>query len=166
MANLRRELPKRFPDCQFFFQAADIVNQVLNFGQPAPIDVSIVGSDPDRTYALAAKLSKDLASVPGVVDSHVYQVPDVPGIKIDVNRSFAQQVGMTQELAANSLLVTLNSSIQIGPTFWVNPRNGVSYPLVAQTPTYTINLLQDINTMPLRPEGDRGHTPCADARAH
>ena len=84
MADLRRELPKRFPDCQFFFQAADIVNQVLNFGQPAPIDVRVVGSDPDKTYALAAKLAKDLGSVPGVVDSHVYQVPNVPGLKIIV----------------------------------------------------------------------------------
>ena len=149
MADLRRELPKRFPECQFFFQAADIVNQVLNFGQPAPIDVRVVGSDPDRTYALASKLAKDLGSVPGVVDSHLYQVPDVPGLQFNVDRSLAQQVGMSQEQAANSLLVTLNSSIQIGPNFWVNPRSGVSYPLVAQTPTYTINSLQDVRTMPL-----------------
>ena len=153
MADLRRELPKRFPDCQFFFQAADIVNQVLNFGQPAPIDVRVVGSDPEKTYALAAKLAKDLATVPGVVDSHVYQVPNVPGLKINVDRSFAQQVGMSQQQTANSLLVMLNSSIQIGPNFWVNPKNGVSYPLVAQTPTYTINSLQDLRTMPLRTEG-------------
>ena len=153
MADLRRELPKRFPDCQFFFQAADIVNQVLNFGQPAPIDVQVVGSDPEKTYALAAKLSRDLGSVPGVVDSHVYQVPQVPGLKIDVNRSLAQEVGMSQEQAADSLLVMLNSSIQIGPNFWVNPKNGVSYPLVAQTPTYTINSLQDLRTMPLKSQG-------------
>jgi multidrug efflux pump subunit AcrB len=150
MADLRRELPKRFPDCQFFFQAADIVNQVLNFGQPAPIDVRVVGSDPNKTYALAAKLAKDLGGVPGVVDSHVYQMPVVPGIKIDVDRGLAQQVGMTQQQTANSLLVTLNSSIQIGPNFWVNPKNGVSYPLVAQMPTYQINSLHDLRTMPLK----------------
>jgi multidrug efflux pump subunit AcrB len=150
MADLRRELPKRFPDCQFFFQAADIVNQVLNFGQPAPIDVRVVGSDPNQTYALATKLSRDLGAVPGVVDSHVYQVPDVPGLRVRVNRSFAQQVGMTQQQTADSLLVTLNSSIQIGPNFWVNPKSGVSYPLVAQTPTYTITSLQDLRTMPLK----------------
>jgi multidrug efflux pump subunit AcrB len=156
MADLRRELPKRFPDCQFFFQAADIVNQVLNFGQPAPIDVRVVGSDPEKTYALAAKLSKDLASVPGVVDSHVYQVPDVPGLGFDEDRALAEQVGMTQRQAADSLLVTLNSSIQIGPNFWVNPKTGVSYPLVAQTPTYTINSLQDLRTMPLKTSGPEG----------
>jgi multidrug efflux pump subunit AcrB len=163
MADLRRELPKRFPDCQFFFQAADIVNQVLNFGQPAPIDVRVVGSDPDKTYALASKLAKDLGNVPGVVDSHVYQVPNVPGLKIDVDRSMAQQVGMTQQQAADSLLVMLNSSIQIGPNFWVNPKSGVSYPLVAQTPTYTINSLQDLRTMPLKPDGPGG---VSDGGAH
>jgi multidrug efflux pump subunit AcrB len=158
MAALRRELPKQFPDCQFFFQAADIVNQVLNFGQPAPIDVRVAGSDPDRTYSLAAKLAKDLADVPGVVDSHVYQVPNVPGLQINVDRSLAQQVGMTQQQAADSLLVMLNSSIQIGPNFWVNPKNGVSYPLVAQRPAYTIHSIQDIQMMPLKPStGASGH---------
>jgi multidrug efflux pump subunit AcrB len=160
MADLRRELPRRFPDCQFFFQAADIVNQVLNFGQPAPIDVRAVGSDPQKTYALAAKMSHDLAQVAGVVDAHVYQVPDVPGLKVDVDRALAQQVGLTQEQTASSMLVNLNSSIQIGPNFWVNPRNGVSYPLVAQTPSYTINSLQNLQTMPLKTSGpDRGHDP-------
>ena len=156
MAKLRRELPRRFTDCQFFFQAADIVNQVLNFGQPAPIDVRVVGSDPTKTYALASRLASDLSGVPGVVDSHVYQVPDVPGLRVVVDRSLAQQVGMSQQQAANSLLVMLNSSIQIGPNFWVNPKNGVSYPLVAQTPTYTINSLQDLRTMPLKATGHQG----------
>ena len=156
VADLRRELPQRFPDCQFFFQAADIVNQVLNFGQPAPIDIRIVGSDPDKTYALASKLASDLSGVPGVVDSHLYQVPDVPGLKFNVDRNMAQMVGMSQKTVADSLLVTLNSSIQIGPNFWVNPQSGVSYPLVAQTPTYTINSLQDVRTMPLDIAGAAG----------
>ncbi len=153
VAELRRQLPKDFPDCQFFFQAADIVNQVLNFGQPAPIDVRVVGSDPDRTYALAGKIAHDLAAVPGVVDSHVYQVPDVPGLRVRVDRGLAQQVGVDQRSAASSLLVTLNSSGQVSPNFWVNPATGVSYPLVAQTPTYTINSLSDLRTMPLQTDG-------------
>jgi multidrug efflux pump subunit AcrB len=156
MADLRRELPKRFPDCQFFFQAADIVNQVLNFGQPAPIDVRVVGSDPQKTHALAAKLARDLGAVPGVVDSHLYQVPDVAGLKFDVDRSLAQELGLSQRQVAESLLVTANSSSQIGPNFWVNPKSGVSYPLVAQTPTYTINSLQDLRTMPLNTAGAGG----------
>ncbi len=151
VADLRRELPRRFPDCQFFFQAADIVNQVLNFGQPAPIDIRVVGSDAKKTYALASKLARDIAHVPGVVDSHVYQVPDLPGVGIEVDRSLAEQEGMTQQQAADSLLVMLNSSVQIGPNFWVNPKNGISYPLVAQTPTYSINSFNDLRTMPLKP---------------
>jgi multidrug efflux pump subunit AcrB len=151
IADLRRELPKRFPDCQFFFQAADIVNQVLNFGQPAPIDVRVVGSDPDKAYAQAKKIAADLALVPGVVDSHVYQMPDVPGLRFNIDRALAQQLGLTQKQAGSSLLVALTSSIQVGPNFWVNPKNGVSYPLVAQTPTYALNSLQDLRTMPLPP---------------
>jgi multidrug efflux pump subunit AcrB len=156
VADLRRELPKRFPDCQFFFQAADIVNQVLNFGQPAPIDVRVVGSDPAKTYNLATKIAHDLAGVAGVVDSHVYQMPAVPGLRLRVNRELAQQVDVSQRGAASSLLVTLNSSGQIGPNFWVNPATGVSYPLVAQTPTYTINSLSDLRNMPLKTSGPAG----------
>ncbi len=153
VAALRRQLPLDFPDCQFFFQAADIVNQVLNFGAPAPIDVRVVGSDPGKTFALANKIAHDLSAVPGVVDSHVYQVPAVPGLRMDVNRGLAQQVDVTQRGAAASLLVTLNSSGQTSPNFWVNPKSGVSYPLVTQVPTYTINSLQDLRTMPLKTAG-------------
>jgi multidrug efflux pump subunit AcrB len=163
MTRLREELPKRFPGCTFFFQAADIVNQVLNFGQPSPIDIRVVGSDPAKTYALAQRVAKDIGQVSGVVDSHVYQVPDVPSLRFNVNRTVAQQVGLTQETAANSLLVSLNSSIQIAPTFWVNPATGISYPLVAQAPTYNVNSLDELRTMPLAasstasgPAGNRG----------
>ena len=155
MADLRRELPKRFPDCTFFFQAADIVNQVLNFGQPAPIDVRVVGSDATRTFALANKIARDLSAVSGVVDAHVFQVPDVPGLRIQLDRQMAQQIGMSQREAASSLLVTLNSSGQTSPNFWVNPANGVSYPLVAQMPGYAIGSLQDVRTMPLKPTDGR-----------
>jgi multidrug efflux pump subunit AcrB len=149
IADLRRELPRRFPQMQFFFQPADIVNQVLNFGQPAPVDVRVSGPDNDAAYAIAAKLAKDLADVPGVVDSHIFQVPDAPSLGIDVDRTLAQQVGMNQIDTADSLLVSLNSSAQVAPNFWLNPRNGVSYPLVVQTPTYRINSLQDLWTVPL-----------------
>ena len=156
VAALRRQLPLDFPDCEFFFQAADIVNQVLNFGQPAPIDVRVVGSDPAKTFALATKIAHDLSGVPGVVDSHVYQVPAVPGLRMRLDRGLAEQVDVSQRGAASSLLVTLNSSQQVGPNFWVNPKTGVSYPLVAQTPTYTINSLQDLRTMPLKTAGPPG----------
>lgn len=148
-AMLRRELPKRFPEMQFFFQPADIVDQVLNFGQPAPIDIRVAASDTDSAYTLAARLARLIARVPGVVDSHVFQVPDAPALSVDVDRDFATQVGVTQREAANNVLVTTNSSAQTSPNFWVDPRNSVSYPLVVQQPTYSFDSSQDIETLPV-----------------
>jgi multidrug efflux pump subunit AcrB len=97
-ARLRRELPQRFSELQFFFQPADIVDQVLNFGQPAPIDIRISGPRSTETYALASKLAHDLQRVPGVVDSHVFQVPDAPTLNVDVDRSLATQMGLQQQI--------------------------------------------------------------------
>jgi multidrug efflux pump subunit AcrB len=155
MADLRRELPRRFPEMQFFFQPADIVNQVLNFGQPAPIDIRVTGPDNARSYTIAAKIAQDIKKVPGIVDSHVFQVPDAPAFSVDVDRTLAQEVGLSQENAATNLLVSLNNSAQIAPNFWVNPNNSVSYPLVVQEPTYRINSLQDLKDMPLATPQDQ-----------
>jgi multidrug efflux pump subunit AcrB len=152
-ALLRRELPRRFPGLRFFFQPADIVDQVLNFGQAAPIDVRVSASDTDSAYALAARLAKRIGSVPGVVDSHVFQVPDAPALSVDVDRAFASQVGMTQREAADNVLVTTNSSAQTSPNFWVDPRNNVSYPLVVQQPTYSFGSSQDLATLPVAAPG-------------
>jgi len=149
MARLRRELPQRFPGLQFFFQPADIVDQVLNFGQPAPIDIRISGPDSNAVYALAGKLAHDLERVPGVVDSHVFQVPDAPTLDVNVDRTLAMQLGLQQRSAANDVLITSNSSAQSAPNFWVDPRSGASYPLVVQLPTYTIASAHDLWTMPL-----------------
>ena len=149
VAAIRRELPRQFPQMQFFFQPADIVSQVLNFGRPAPIDCRISGPRSADNYALALKLAGDLKTVPGVVDSHVFQVPDAPELSVDVDRTMASEVGVSQRTAASSLLVTLNNSAQTAPNFWLNPSNSVSYPLVVQTPTYTINKLQDLRNIPL-----------------
>jgi multidrug efflux pump subunit AcrB len=148
-AMLRQQLPKKFPDLQFFFQPADIVDQVLNFGQPAPIDIRVSASDTDSAYALAAKLSRLISKVPGVVDSHVFQVPDAPALSVDVDRSLATMVGVTQREAANNILVATNSSAQTSPNFWVDPRNSVSYPLVVQQPAYSFDSSQDLETMPV-----------------
>ncbi len=150
---LRRELPHRFPELQFFFQPANMVDQVLNFGQPAPIDVRVSGSDSAATYALASHLAEALSGVPGVVDSHVFQVPDAPALSVDVDRAFANEVGMTQRSAAENVLVTTNSSAQSAPNFWVDPKSGVSYPLVVQQPTYDIGASQDLQTMPVAAQG-------------
>jgi multidrug efflux pump subunit AcrB len=152
VAQLRRELPARFPDLTFFFQPADIVDQVLNFGQPAPIDVRIAGYDSGETYALAAKIAQDLKTIPGIVDSHVFQVPDAPALTVDVDRALASEVGASQQATANSVLVATNSSAQLAPNFWVDPRNSVSYPLVVQVPTYRIASTQDLWTVPVAAE--------------
>jgi multidrug efflux pump subunit AcrB len=149
VADLRRELPARFPQLQLFFQPADIVNQVLNFGQPAPIDIRISGPDSVAAYAVAAKLARDLTRVPGIVDSHVFQVPDAPALTVTVDRTLAREVGLNQETVANNLLVSLNNSLQVAPNFWVDPRNEVSYPLVVQTPTYRISSTQNLWTEPV-----------------
>jgi multidrug efflux pump subunit AcrB len=152
-AMLRRELPKRFAGMQFFFQPADIVDQVLNFGQPAPIDIRVSASDTDSAYALASRLANLISRVSGVVDSHVFQVPDAPALTVDVDRALASEVGMTQREAANNLLVAANSSAQTSPNFWVDPRNSVSYPLVVQQPTYSFGSSQDLQTMPVSSGG-------------
>jgi multidrug efflux pump subunit AcrB len=158
MALLRRELPQRFPALQFFFQPADIVDQVLNFGQPAPIDIRVSASDTASAYQLATRLSRRIARVPGVVDAHVFQVPDAPALSVDVDRALATQVGVTQREAASNVLVTTSSSAQTSPNFWVDPRNGVSYPLVVQQPTYNIASAQDLATMPVSTADGSGQT--------
>jgi multidrug efflux pump subunit AcrB len=148
-AMLRRELPHRFPQLMFFFQPADIVDQVLNFGEPAPIDIRVTGSDAGVTYATALDLARRLDAVAGVVDSHVFQVPDAPSLSVDVDRARASQLGTSQREAAENLLVTTNSSAQSAPNFWVDPHNGVSYPLVVQQPTYSIDSTGNLQTTPL-----------------
>jgi multidrug efflux pump subunit AcrB len=148
-AMLRRELPRRFPQLQFFFQPADIVDQVLNFGEPAPIDIRVTGSDAAATYAKALDLARKLSGVPGLVDSHVFQVPDAPSLTVDVNRAQASQLGTSQRQASENVLVTTNSSAQSAPNFWVDPRNGVSYPLVVQQPPYSIDSTGNLQTLPL-----------------
>jgi len=149
IARLRRELPKRFPDLGFFFQPADIVDQVLNFGQPAPIDIRVSGPDNHEAYALASRLSRDIERVPGVVDAHVFQVPDAPALSLNVDRTLASEVGLDQRTTANDVLIGTNGSAQTSPNFWVEPKTGVSYPLVVQLPTYEITSAQQIWSMPV-----------------
>jgi multidrug efflux pump subunit AcrB len=155
VADLRHDLPRRFPDLQFFFQPADIVNQVLNFGQPAPIDVRISGPNNAQAYAVAQKVALRLNTIPGVVDSHVFQVPDGPALTIDVDRTLAEQVGVSEDEIAQNVLVTANSSAQTSPNFWVDPKNSVSYPLVVQMPTYRVNSTQDLSAVPVSTGGGK-----------
>jgi multidrug efflux pump subunit AcrB len=153
IAALRRELPGKFPGVQFFFQPADIINQVLNFGQPAPIDIRVTGSDATENYATAQKVLADLKQVPGVVDAHIFQVPDGPVLNLNVDREFASEIGLTQRDVANNILVSLSSSAMVAPNFWLSPTNKVSYPLVVQTPTYQVQDIPELQTVPLASPG-------------
>ena len=137
---LRTRLPQQFPEATFSFLPADIVSQILNFGLPAPIDVQVIGHDQKANYAYATDLLKHIRLVSGIADLRIQQVFNYPQINVDVDRTFAGEVGLTQRDVANSLLVTLSGSLQVHPNFWLNTENGVSYPIVAQMPQYRIEL--------------------------
>jgi len=122
----------------FYFQPADIVSQILNFGLPAPIDVQVAGYDP-KNYEIARSIQQRIAGVVGVVDSHVHQVMNGPNIYLDVDRSRAAEFGLTQLDISNSLFVSLSSSAQVQPNFWLDPRMGITYAVAAQTPQYRLD---------------------------
>jgi multidrug efflux pump subunit AcrB len=146
---LREELPARFPGTTFSFLPADIVSQILNFGSPAPIDLQVRGPDVKANDAYAQKLLSRLRHVPGLVDARVQQSLNSPGFNVDVDRTRAQYVGLTERDVTNSLVVNLAGSSQVAPTYWLDPNNGVSYPIVMQTPQYGIDSLTSLNSLPI-----------------
>ncbi len=146
---LRTVLPQKFPGTTFSFLPADIVSQILNFGLPAPIDVQVIGNDQSASYAYATDLLKRIRLVPGIADLRIQQVFNYPQINVEVDRTLAGEVGLTQRDVANSLLVTLSGSAQAHPNFWLNPANGVSYPIVAQMPQYRIDTMSDLVNIPV-----------------
>jgi multidrug efflux pump subunit AcrB len=146
---LRTLLPKKFPGTTFSFLPADIVSQILNFGLPAPIDIQVVGNNQAANYVYAKELLKRLRTVAGIADPRIQQVFNYPQINVEVDRTLASTVGLTQRDVANSLLVTLSGSQQVHPNFWLNPENGVSYPLVAQMPQYRIDTMSDLANVPV-----------------
>jgi len=146
---LRTILPQKFPGAAFSFLPADIVSQILNFGLPAPIDVQVIGSNLKGNYAYANDLLKKIRQVPGIADLRIQQVFNYPQINVDVDRTLAAEVGLTQRDVANSLLVTLSGSGQVKPNFWLNPENGVSYPIVAQMPQYRVNSISELSNIPI-----------------
>src|SRR6204780_2630381 len=149
---LRTVLPQKFPGTIFSFLPADIVSQILNFGLPAPIDVQVIGSNQKANYAYANDLLKKIRQVTGIADLRIQQVFNYPQINVDVDRTLAGEVGLTQRDVANSLLVTLSGSSQVQPNFWLNSENGVSYPIVAQMPQYRINSVSDLSNIPITSE--------------
>ncbi|MGA7656341.1 MAG: efflux RND transporter permease subunit [Methylocella sp.] len=146
---LRTVLPQKFTGTTFAFLPPDIVSQVLNFGLPAPIDVQVVGPDEKASYAYATDLLKRVRMVPGIADLRIQQAFDYPQLNVDVNRSLAGIVGLTQQDVANSLLVTLSGSGQVKPNFWLNTKNGVSYPIVVQIPQYWMSSVSDLVNLPI-----------------
>jgi len=146
---LRTILPQKFPEATFSFLPADIVSQILNFGLPAPMDVQVIGNDQAANYAYATDLLKRIRTVPGIADLRVQQVFNYPQLNVDVDRTLAGEVGLTERDVANSLLVTLSGSAQVHPNFWLNPQNGVSYPIVAQMPQYRIDTMSDLANVPV-----------------
>jgi multidrug efflux pump subunit AcrB len=146
---LRTVLPQKFPEATFSFLPADIVSQILNFGLPAPIDVQVIGNDQKANYAYATDLLKRIRTVSGIADLRIQQVFNYPQLNVDVDRTLAGAVGLTQRDVANSLLVTLSGSGQVKPNFWLNTENGVSYPIVAQMPQYRIDTMSDLINVPI-----------------
>ena len=146
---LRTVLPQSFPGSTFSFLPADIVSQILNFGSPAPIDVMVNGPDKKKDEAYAIALMKRIAPIPGAVDVRLEQSSHYPEFGVNVDRTRAGEIGITERDVTNSLVVNLASSFQVAPTFWLNPKNGVSYPVVIQTPQYRLDTLEALKNMPI-----------------
>jgi multidrug efflux pump subunit AcrB len=148
---LRKVLKDKYPETTFFFLAPDISTQVLNFGLAAPIDVQVVGGvgNEDATYEVAKKIAARVSNVPGAVDVHLAQVPRVPQIKIDVDRTMARQQGLTERDIASDLLISLSSSSQVSPSYWLDAKRGVQYLVAVQTPQYELGSLESLAATPL-----------------
>jgi multidrug efflux pump subunit AcrB len=146
---LRKTLAAQFPAETFFFQAADITSQILNFGLPAPVDVQVSGNNLIENSQVAQKLQKQIAGLPGAVDVFVRQRLDYPTVDVSVDRILADEAGMTQKDVASSLLISLSASGQVAPNQWLDPQNGVNYQVAAQTPQYKIDTFDSMQRTPI-----------------
>ncbi len=146
---LRRKLPVEFPGVTFYFLPADLVSQILNFGLPAPIDVQIVGRNLEANRQFADRLLQQIKMIPGTTDLRIQQLFDQPELFVNLDRTKAQEAGYNARDIANNILVSLSGSFQTSPTFWLNPRNGVSYNIAAESPQYEMDSLQDLRNIPI-----------------
>ncbi len=153
---LRQELPRAFPGSRFYFQAADIVTQVLNFGLTSPLDVQVEGMDFNKSYDYALKVRDAMRGIPGTADVHINQVLDYPALQVDVDRTRAAELGMSERDVANNALISLSSSILVAPSFFLNPANNVNYTVAVQIPPDRINSLDRLRSMPMTPSGASG----------
>jgi multidrug efflux pump subunit AcrB len=150
---LREELPARFPGATFSFLPADIISQILNFGAPAPMEVQIRGPNLNENFAYAQDLLRRMRHVPGLVDARIQQSLSEPSFNVNVDRTRAQYVGITERDVTNSMVVNLAGSSQVQPTFWLNPENGVNYSIVMQTPQYQVDSLNALSNLPITAPG-------------
>ncbi len=148
MRTLRTDLAQKFPDGAFFFTPANMTNQILDFGLPAPIDLQVTGRAP-ANYPLAVELEKKIAAIPGAVDVHIHQEVSYPTMQVDVDRNKARQIGLTQQDVAQSMLISLSGTAQTAPNQWLNPVNGVNYQVVVQTPIYRVEDLPALGRTPI-----------------
>jgi multidrug efflux pump subunit AcrB len=150
MEAMRRELPREFPGAEFFFQPADMVTQILNFGLPSALDVKVVGADVHTDYDIAAQLLKKIQKIPGTVDTHIHQRLDLPTLSLTMDRTQLQQIGLSPTDVTTDLLVSTAGTSQTSPAFWLNPTNGVVYNLTVQSPQYSVDSLDTLLRTPVR----------------
>jgi multidrug efflux pump subunit AcrB len=153
---MREKLPRLFPGTSFAFLPADMVSQILNFGAPAPIDLQVVGNDVQSDRKYANELLSRIKRIPGIADARIQQAFEQPTLDVNVDRSLAGLVGISEKDAANAMLTTLAGSSQTSPTYWLNPKTGVSYPVSVQTPQHNIGTMNGLQNMPLTPSGGAG----------
>lgn len=146
---IRKRIGQEFPELTVFFQPADMTNQILNFGLPAAMDIQIASRNENAAYKIAQQIEEGVAKIPGIVDSHIHQVMSTPEIRVDVDRTKAALLGMTQRDIASSMLISLSSTSQVAPSFWLNPENGVSYFVAVQTPQRKIDSMDDLRRTPV-----------------
>jgi CzcA family heavy metal efflux pump len=145
---LREKLAERFPDLTFYFQPADIVSQILNFGLPAPIDIQIAGYAP-QNYAIAREIEARLKQIPGATDVGLHQVTNAPELQVKVDRTRAQELGFTERDVASSVLISLSSSFQVTPNFWADPKTSINYPVAIQTPQHRVDSIDAVTSTSL-----------------
>jgi multidrug efflux pump subunit AcrB len=149
MRALREWLPREFTGATFSFPPADIVSQILNFGSPAPLDLQISGPNEAANIAYADELLRAMRKIPGIADPRIQQSHDNPQLRVDVDRTRMSQLGLTEQDVTASVATSLASSLTTAPTYWLNPKNGVSYPIVAQVPEYNVDTLSGLENLPV-----------------
>ncbi|GLQ49114.1 efflux RND transporter permease subunit [Dyella flava] len=151
---LRAMLPRLFPGTEFAFLPADMASQILNFGAPAPLDVKVTGRNFEENQAYALELMRKMRGIPGIADVRLQQSDSEPQLNVDVDRVRADELGITERDVTDSMVSTLAGSSQVAPVFWLNPKNGVSYPIVAQTPQYSVDSMADLNSLQITSSGN------------